>query len=374
MSSEPESRRDRRTAVIIVGAFFLADGFLRSLYSYFEGRTLGSERLFADTLVSELTASLGAAIAFFVVIVPMCRRWPLRGPDWPGHLVPHAGGVVAYSLLKTLLMWALRVVAFPVVGLGSYDYGDLVFRFPMEGAGDVVGYVILAAAVHVWGAWKRSREREVRTARLEAQLAAARLTALKSQIQPHFLFNTLNTIASLVHEQPETADRMITRLSDLLRRTLDAPAAAEVTVREEAESLHEYLEIMRARYGSRLRVDVEVDPDVRRACVPPFLLQPLVENAIQHGVAERLDGGSIRIAFGRSGDRLAVRVEDDGPGLGDEGEVPRGGVGIANTRDRLRILYGTEASLSVEDRAGGGVVSLVTIPLRNGAPASAIDP
>ena len=131
--------------------------------------------------------------------------------------------LVAFSVTKTFphVGPANPLVAAP--GLGSYDYGNLLYRFPMEGAGDVIGYVMLAGAVHAWEGWKRLKRQEVEAARLESQLTSARLDALQDRLQPHFLFNTLNTIGSLVHDAPETADRMITRLSDLLRRALESP-------------------------------------------------------------------------------------------------------------------------------------------------------
>jgi signal transduction histidine kinase len=364
--SAGEARFRRRIVAVMVTSFFLADGVLRAIYRYLETLTVGGDRLFLDAFVSELTSSLAAAVGFFLVIVPACRRWPLRGLGWPRHLVAHLGGLAVYSTLKTLVMWGSRIVVFPIVGLGRYDYGDLSFRFWMEGAGDVLGYTVLAGAVHAWDAWKRSKERELRTARLEAQLTAARLAALKSQLHPHFLFNTLNTIASLVHSEPEAADRMITRLSDLLRRALDAPAGAEITVLEEVESLREYVEIMRARFGDRLSVAVAVEPAVREARVPPFLVQPLVENAIRHGVGPRLEGGRIDVRFGSSNARLEIVVRDDGPGLAPGANGGSRGVGIANTRDRLRMLYGPEGTLLVSNGPDGGVVCHVALPLRAG--------
>lgn len=369
-TSEPQLRR--RVAVAAVMSFFVAEGILRALYRYLESLTLGRERLFMDAFASELTASVAAAGAFFLVIVPVCRRWPLRGPRWPRHLVAHVGGLIAYSVLKTLLMWGTRIAVFPIAGLGTYDYGPLSFRFPMEAAGDVVGYAVFAGAVHAWDAWERSRERELRTAQLEAQLSTARLAALESQLQPHFLFNTLNTIASLVHDDPEAADRMITRLSDLLRRALDTPCS-EVTVREEVETLRDYVDIMRVRFGDRLRVTVDVESAVSAARVPPFLLQPLVENAIKYGVAPRVEGGRIEVRFGSANGRLEVIVQDDGPGLSAGANGVQPGVGIANTRDRLRILYGPDASLHVANRSEGGVVCRVSIPLRDGVSDEGLD-
>ena len=317
-SDEPHTNetRLRRVAVAVVTAFFLADGLLRTLYVYFGGRAVGFDRAFRDSLGSEVSGSLATAAVFFLVVIPAARRWPLSGPGWAGRLPLHLLALVVYSITKTLLMWGMRIPSWPLLGLGSYDYGNLLFRFPMEGAGDVVGYVTLSAAVHVWDAWRRAKEREVRTARLEAQLIATRLSALQDRLQPHFLFNTLNTIGSLVHDDPEAADRMITRLSDLLRRALEATGETLVTVREEMAFLSEYIAIMMVRFEDRAHVDLAVEDGLSDALIPPFLLQPLAENAFKHGIEPRADSGMVRVSVERSSGALKVSVSDDGPGAG----------------------------------------------------------
>ena len=359
-----ETARLRRMAVIVVTAFFVADGLLRTLYVYFGRRAVGFDPAFRDSLGSEVTGSLATATVFFLVVIPASRRWPLMGPGWARRLPAHLLALLAFSVTKTFLMWAMRVPLWPLLGLGAYDYGNLLFRFPMEGAGDVIGYVTLSAAVHVWYAWQRSRERELRTARLESQLVTARLSALQDRLQPHFLFNTLNTIGALIHEDPEAADRMITRLSDLLRRALEATGEALVTVREEIAFLSEYLAIMMVRFEDRARVELAVDERVSQALIPPLILQPLAENAFKHGVEARADAGSVRVSVRRDGGSLEVTVTDDGPGEGAP-PIPAGpGVGLSSVQDRLSLLFGPQGTLDLMEQPGGGAVATVRLPLR----------
>jgi signal transduction histidine kinase len=360
--------------MLLLALFFMADGLLRTGYFHFGARARGLDLPLADSLISELTGSFAAAVVFFLVVVPACRRWPLRGPERLRHLGVHAVALVAFSVIKTLLMWGTRSALFPLAGLGAYDYGTLSYRFTMEFSNDVLVYAIFAAGVHAWDAWRASRDRELREARLEASLAAARLQALQAQLQPHFLFNTMNVISSVMYTDPEQADRLMSRLSDLLRTSLAAPQRPEISIEEELSVLDEYVEIMRARFGDRLLVATAVEPAACGARVPVFLLQPLVENAIQHGVAKRAGVGHVEVHAAREGSDFVIRVLDDGPGI-PSGGVPSEGVGLSNTRERLCHLYGAGASVNVRNREGRGAVSEVRLPFAQaaeiGAPALA---
>jgi signal transduction histidine kinase len=372
----PDSLRLRRHAAVLVLCFFAVEGLLRGAYFHLGARAVGSARPLADTVVSELSGSLAALVGFVVVVLPMCRRWPLAGPGWRRNLAAHVGGFAAYTLLKTFLMWAQRAVFWPVVGLGSYDYGELLYRIPMEASLDVLGYVIMVAAVHVWRGWHEAQERRLREARLEGRLAEARLEALQAQLQPHFLFNTLNTISAVMYRDPASADRLMSGLSDLLRASLSHRREAEVTVAEEIGLLERYLEIVRARFADRLTVTTDVEPDASDARVPPLLLQPLVENAIRHTVGERPGPGRVSVSVARDGDRLRLSVEDDGPGIhGEPGGVIGKGLGLANTRDRLAWLHGDAAAMTLRNRPEGGLSVEVVLPLvrahpRDQAPAA----
>jgi two-component system LytT family sensor kinase len=191
------------------------------------------------------------------------------------------------------------------------------------------------------------------------------------QLQPHFLFNTLNAIMVLVRQQRTgQAEEMLGRLSDLLRRVLDEGATQEVPLRRELELLELYLAIEQVRFQDRLRVEIAADPAVLDAAVPHFGLQPIVENAVRHGIGGRSAAGRIEIRAARRGDMLEIRVSDDGPGLPGDGSSPAerrraaGGIGIANTRARLRQLYGDQASLTVVNGPLGGAVATIIVPFR----------
>jgi two-component system LytT family sensor kinase len=362
-ADEPDEVRLRRRAIGAVVAYFLLDGIMRSGYFHFAARAEGFSPPFADALFSELTGSLATVLVFFGIVVPMSRRFPVRGPGWQRRLLPHFGALVAFSLSKTVLMWVQRSLLWPAVGLGRYDYGDLAYRFPMEAANDVTGYALLTIAVHIWDAWVERRARELRRARLEARMSEARLAALQSQLQPHFLFNTLNVISSVVYQDARKADVLITRLSELLRASLDAPSRPEVELEEELAILERYVELMEARFGDRLAVRVRAEGEVRGASVPVFLLQPLVENAIQYAVAPSARQGEVRVRVSRVGSELRIVVDDDGPGIpGDPERAVGSGVGLGNLRDRLVHLYDGQARLSLQNRPDGGLRVDVRLP------------
>jgi LytS/YehU family sensor histidine kinase len=227
---------------------------------------------------------------------------------------------------------------------------------------NMVVYAVVVAASHGVEYYRHSRDRE----QLVARLAESRLQLLSMQLQPHFLFNTLNTIAEMVHEDPDKADTMIAGLSDLLRRTLDLGSVPRIPLGEELELVTHYVDIQKARFGDRLQVHVSVSEQARRALVPPLLLQPLVENAIRHGIAARLDAGRIGIEASTERDALRVVVTDDGPmEAGDTVSGPER-VGLGNTRARLEALYGDRCRLDLSRAAGRGARVTVHIPWSSG--------
>ncbi|HEV7589026.1 MAG TPA: sensor histidine kinase [Longimicrobium sp.] len=225
--------------------------------------------------------------------------------------------------------------------------------------------------------YRARREEAVRlqaeTAQLHAQLAEARLSALRSQIDPHFLFNTLNAVSALVERDPRGVRRMIARLSELLRHSLEGAGEPVVTLRQELEFADRYLEIMRIRFQGSLEVETRVDEGVMDALVPSLVLQPLVENAVKHGLGKQRGVGRIEIEARREGDRVVLRVRDNGPGM-DGGAPAREGVGLRNTRERLAQLYGGEGGLVLRPAEGGGVEAEVSLPWRPAAPASGAAP
>jgi signal transduction histidine kinase len=275
----------------------------------------------------------------------MAHRYPLHGPRRWRHLPIHvvAAGVVAVA--KTM---ADRQIFFLLSGFKPYLLlSTIALHFTL--------YFAILAAAHGLEYYRRSRERE----QLEARLAETRLQLLNMQLQPHFLFNTLNTIAELVHDDPESADRMIAGLSELLRKTLDLGEAQDVTLDEELRVLDLYLDIQRIRFGERLQVLLDVPGDARAARVPPLLLQPLVENSIRHGLAASTSAGRIEIRARRAQRRLTIDIVDDGESI--DAAAPRG-IGLSNVRARLEALYGDAFSLELTPATARGTHVRIDIP------------
>jgi LytS/YehU family sensor histidine kinase len=224
-------------------------------------------------------------------------------------------------------------------------------------------YVCVAGMAHAVRYFVEMREREVQMARLAEQLTGARLAALQSQLNPHFLFNSLNTIAVLTRDGDSVAaTRVIEQLSEVLRSTLGRAETNEVSLDDELELVRQYLAVEQARFSDRLRPEFNIDPALLSAVVPNFALQHLVENAIRHGIARRIDSGRVVISARRDGDTLELAVEDDGAGLGAPGNGK--GHGLENTRERLRTLYGDRASLDVTAAPGQGTIARLRVPYR----------
>jgi signal transduction histidine kinase len=223
------------------------------------------------------------------------------------------------------------------------------------------GWLVVGVA-HALFFSERARERERQATRLQAQLADTRLAALTSQLNPHFLFNALNSIAELVHRDAEAADAMIVGLSALLRSSLDKAGNQEVPLDEELRLLGYYLDIEKIRLGERLRIEWSIEPETRLAQVPPLLLQPLVENAVRHGISRRLSPGRITMRTHRERGELVLEVQDDGGGIttGSEGF----GIGLSTTRARLEALYGASARLELLALPAGGTLARLTMPFR----------
>ena len=213
--------------------------------------------------------------------------------------------------------------------------------------------------------YQKYRERELQTSQLAARLATSRLQVLKMQLHPHFLFNTLNAIAELVHKDPEAAEQMIGNLSYLLRMSFEKLEVQEISLKQELEFLQKYLEIEQMRFQERLKIEMRIAPETLDAIVPNMILQPLVENAIKHGLAPRVAGGKIRIGAERNNGSLRLTVSDDGIGVpfGDTENLPEG-IGLSNTRRRLKHLYGEKHKFDLEASEKSGLQVNLTIPFR----------
>ena len=307
------------------------------------------------------------------LIARLVRRFPILTPHRGRNLLLHAVAAEAiHAVCVLIVVLAARPVdtqptPFGYTYLGTW--GSLIVFY-------LLVYSVIAAVVHAYEAHRRvvareaeAREREVRAAHLrtraaalEAELVQAQLGALRAQLHPHFLFNTLHAASALMTRDADGARTVLADLSDLLRAALDRDDEPEISLAEERDVLGAYLRIARARMGDRLTLAEELAPDTLDAFVPPLLLQPLVENAVEHGVAPRARGGTVAVRAVREGDTLVLRVEDDGVGLVGGDGMTREGVGLGNTRRRLAGLYGDAAGLTLAPRPEGGLCVEVRIP------------
>ena len=297
--------------------------------------------------------------AFTPFLLALGRRFRIERGVWPVHLALHLAIAVGITAVE-VFSWTLeRPLIRPGAPPSTTPFLVEVARQLILGLG---WYFIVVALAHAEYYATLSREESVRRAQLQAQLDAARLDALQSQLRPHFLFNTLTTIAEQVYGDPAGADTMITRLSRLLRSSFVDPEVQEVTLRQELELLQCYLDIARVRFRERLTIDFDIHPNALDAFVPRFLLQPLAENALQHGIEPAESGGRLELRVRAHQEKMTVELYDDGVGLraGAHGT----GTGLRNTRQRLAHLYGSAADLEIAARPEGGTVVRVTLPFR----------
>ena len=297
--------------------------------------------------------------AFTPYLLALGRRFRIERGVWPMHLALHLAIALAFTMLD-VYMWKLEA---PYIrpGMPAFVLPYLV-EVSRQLALDLGWYFIIVALAHAEYHAAVSRAESVRRARLQSQLDAARLDALQSQLRPHFLFNTLTTIAEQVYSDPSGADTMITRLSRLLRSSFVDPEVQEVTLRQELELLQNYLDIARVRFRERLTIDLDVHPNALDAFVPRFVLQPLAENALHHGIEPMESGGRLEIRVRVHQDTMTLELEDDGVGLSSSGK--RTGTGLRNTRERLTHLYGDAGHLEIMSRPTGGTTVRVTLPFR----------
>ncbi|MGH9901449.1 MAG: sensor histidine kinase, partial [Pyrinomonadaceae bacterium] len=345
----------------IWGAWTLVGFFFASqIYVLF----LRSQRpvSFSKALVWQLSAVYLLALATPLVLW-LARRFRIERHNWPRNVLIH--GLTAVLICTTLS-------AAHVILDQSFDRGFATLTPSGVARGtfvhldqELIIYWLIVLIGHAFDYYRRFRESELSASRLATRLAEAQLQALKMQLHPHFLFNTLHSISALVHKDPEAADKMIARLGDFLRLTLENSGTQEVVLQQELEFLKCYLDIERIRFHDRLSTHIDVDPRALDFQVPNLILQPIVENAIRHGIAPRSAPGRIEIRAERAGSLLRLQVRDNGPGLGTETGSNRknnGGIGLSNTRARLRQLYGDAHRFELSNDPKGGLVVTLDIP------------
>jgi two-component sensor histidine kinase len=312
------------------------------------------------TLIVARMADWYTCAVFTPAFFWLADRWPIDREHWRIGLPVHLVAAMLFVVLKFALFLQVRLWISPKGG-GPTSLRDFLAGYSIS---EFLIFLAVIGVVHAVQFYRRFRAREIQAERLRTQLAEARLAALSSQLRPHFLFNTLQGISTLMYRDAPAADAMLARLSDLLRRSLTEPNRHEVPLAEELATLEDYVGIMRIRFQDRLVVDTFADPDAAAALVPRFLLQPLVENALEHGIARRAGAGRIEVRAAREGESLVLSVTDDGAGLGPTPGFPPEGIGLGNTRLRLEELYGDAHALTLEPLAAGGLRVRVAIPWR----------
>lgn len=359
---------------LLIGGFWMLVALVFSAEFYFSmSREPGEEAVSWVTLFASQVVHWGLWIVLTPVIMGLARRMPMerRGEDgkpvprtrWGRWGLVHLGAAIGLGVVHLFFATIGYVLIDPFPGeeeggffavfigiCASLLFVDVLVYWAVLGVGYAVDY------------YRKYKQGEVLASRLEAQLAQAQLQALKMQLHPHFLFNTLNAVSTLVRtNKNEAATDMIAGLSELLRLTLESSGAQEVSLKQELDFLERYLDIEQIRFGDRLQVQMHIEPATLHARVPNLLLQPLVENAIRHGIAPRAEAGRIEIRAARDADILRLQVRDDGPGL-PQGDGLHNGVGLTNTMARLQRLYGTAQQVTFANAEDGGALVTLELP------------
>lgn len=340
-----------------------------TLFGFLLGEQVYGLRVDANPLTGVLSHAIIFEVTYcwaWATLTPLIfllgRRFPIESSTWVRHLpIQLLASLFMAALTKAAhvaFFDALRLGWFPVLPVsmllrsvaGTLDYGAILY------------WVVLLVG-HALDSLKRHHADQVHKSQLQAQLAEAQLRAVRMQLHPHFLFNALNSLAELIHQDARAADRMLTRLSELLRIFLKSSEAHEVSLEEEIDFLRRYLEIQQIRFEERLTVEIAIDADTRAAAVPSLILQPLVENAIVHGIRNRSDGW-IGISSHRENGSLYLSVADNGNGQKALGTFGPEGVGLQSTRLRLKQVYAGDFAFQLERRADGGAAAEITIPFR----------
>lgn len=302
---------------------------------------------------------------FTPIAACLARRFPLERGKWVRSVLVHALAAPCVSVFHGVITTFLNPWIWPDMSRNETFSHAFQRSFFMSLSDDLFIYFTIVIIVQGWMYYRRYRDRELRTSVLEAQLARAQLQALKVQLHPHFLFNTLNSVSELMHEDVHAAERTITRLSDLLRITLENLGTQEVTLRDEFEFVKGYLEIEQTRFRDRLKVTYDFAPETLDARVPNLLLQPIVENAIRHGISKSSQQGLVCIRSEKVNDRIILTVRDNGPGLrtnGDLSPAANFGIGLSTTRARLEGLYPRKHSLTLNNLPEGGFEVRIDVP------------
>ena len=353
------------------GAIIAAWAMLGVIYAgpiYFEVRSEGmghsAWRIFSWGILTWLAwAPLTPAMVW------LARRYSLVSEAWKTSLLIHLPAFLLMSVVHSATGTAITLTVKPFDNMGASPasfWPRFLSRMQNAFGSDLLVYGAVIGICYGFDYYRKYREREFLASRLEAQLAQAQLDALRMQLHPHFLFNTLNSIAGLVRDNKnQAAINMLVGLSDLMRHTLEHSARQEVQLREELNFIKLYLSIQEMRFSDRLQIELNIDPATSKAMVPNLILQPLTENALRHGIGRSANSGVVGITSAAEDGHLRLTVYDNGAGLPDDWQLKGSkGIGLANTAARLQQLYNDNHQFDIRNREGGGVEVLILMPLR----------
>lgn len=337
--------------------------FLLFEYRYLDDLSRGH----AGTGPMHALEEFSGVYCFFILLPGLfaaADKYLFRKMSWWQRGAWHLACAIFFSLAHTSLMFVSRHLLSPLLGLGPYHYGIMLYRYPMEFSNHLVIYTFIVAIYYYFRRFQMAQAHQLAAAELQTRLAQAQLENLRLQIQPHFLFNTLNTISSVMYEDVRAADAMITQLSDLLRLTLQASQSHEIPLAEEVELARLYLNLMQGRYEDKLHVQYSVPRELEDSLVPQLILQPLLENSLRHGLKPGSDTMDLSVVALRQNGTLLLRISDNGVGFArnDATFVLGRGLGLANIRNRLAQLYGDDQMFTMGNRAGGGAEITLSIP------------
>jgi two-component system LytT family sensor kinase len=342
-----------------IALLYSAAGVLQFFYHALDPIARGNAVDWPRVLAEEMTG-MWAGLTITPLLAWVTLSHPLRDGGWKRWWPIYLTTGITGGFLDTSIIYAMRIGVFAAMGRGLYDYGDMRVRYFMELPAQLIGIGTVVMAISYSEHRRLFREREAHIQMLERQVLQAQLETLQMQLHPHFLFNALNAISSIVYEDARAADRMIGALSDFLRRVLRTDKTLEVPLHEELEMLDLYLRVMRARFEDRLDCTVTASQELGDALVPQLILQPLVENALRYAADPRTGRIAVAVEARRGGDRLCLEIRDCGPA--NEIAQSGNGVGLKNLAGRLERLYGAAGCLRVEHHPGIGTNVLVEVP------------
>jgi len=356
------SDKKRLINLSLIFAFFFLIALIFTSEKYFKYLYKKEPYSFFNSLKWSTVSWLPWAV-FCIFIVKLSKRFIINKENWKRTVPIHFVFAVFFSTIHSVIFYFVyRVVYFYSGKVADLDIFLFILTFISL---DILTYWIIIGVIYSLNYYHKYQEKKLKASQLEAHLAKSQLEVLKMQLHPHFLFNSLNAISALIRKDKEAAEKMLTQLSDILRMSLENSGLQEVPLKEELEFLNRYFEIQKIRFGDRLNIRLNINLDTYNALIPNLILQPLVENAIRHGISPRDKGGTIEIDSRFENEKLIMNISDDGVGLKeDKDAVMKKGFGLSSTKERLKHLYGKNHDFDIKNRESGGVKVTMEIPVK----------